>query len=105
MPSVTPGFFRSTLRLSSAPVKLERLIIEDFDSPSPRLLSDTLKQSRELEGLKLLEVAVRQRGEGTEETEREIDDWCNGIGRAGERQTELRASWRMKKIDHYCGFW
>lgn len=105
MPSVDSDFFRSTLQLPSGTKKIERLIIEDFDSPSPRRLVDALNKTRELERLKLLEVAFRQREEGTEEAEKEIGEWCEGEGRGGKCRTELRASWRMKKIDHYCGFW
>jgi hypothetical protein len=80
-------------------------VLEDFDSSSPRFFVDTLKQVRQLECLKLLEVAVRQQGEGSEEASREIYEWCRGKGRVGESETELRASWGMRKVDHYCGIW
>ncbi|GAA6010463.1 hypothetical protein JCM11491_006950 [Sporobolomyces phaffii] len=105
LPSLAPDVFRSTLVLSTAPAKLERLVLEDFDSPSPRSLVDTLKRSNGLERLKLLEVAVRRQGAEPDDGTNEIDEWCQGEGRIDRRQTELRASWRMRKVDHYCGIW
>lgn len=87
--------------------KLERFIIEDFDSSSARSLVETLRASRELDELKLLEVAIAtgRPEEGQKEAENDVEEWCRGEGRVDGRQTELRASWRMRKVDHYCGFW
>ncbi|GAA5914960.1 uncharacterized protein JCM6883_001776 [Sporobolomyces salmoneus] len=105
LPSITPNFFRSTILLPSGPTKLERLVVEDFDSPSPQSFFETLDKTSELQSLRLLEISIRQNGEGTVEAEKAIDEWCDGKGRTDGGRTELRASWRMKKIDHYCGFW
>ncbi|GAA5884444.1 hypothetical protein JCM16303_005083 [Sporobolomyces ruberrimus] len=106
LPSITPDLFRSKMLLSTMS-KLERFIIEDFDSSSARSLVETLRASRELDELKLLEVAIAtgRPEEGQKEAENDVEEWCRGEGRVDGRQTELRASWRMCKVDHYCGFW
>jgi len=81
------------------------LTLEDFDSSSPGYLVDTLKHVPELGGLKLLEIAVSKQGEGSEKATKEIEAWCRGEGRQEGCSSELRASWKMRKVDHACGFW
>ncbi|GAA5941501.1 uncharacterized protein JCM15063_006120 [Sporobolomyces koalae] len=105
LPPLEPSVLKSTIILATNPPMLERLLIEDFDSSSPRYLVETLKETKALQRVKLLEVAIRQQGAGMQEAASEIEKWCGGTAGRDGRATKLRASWNMRKVDHFCGIW
>ncbi|GAA6063196.1 hypothetical protein JCM10212_000498 [Sporobolomyces blumeae] len=104
LPSLTAEVLQTTLVLAD-PAKLEVLTLEDFDSPSPAYLVETLTKSPALSRLKRLRVAVPKRGTDKTDGERDVEAWCEGVGKVDGRKVELDASWRMRKVDHHCGMW